>query len=195
MGGVISNIMKKVAVEKAVGMILCHDITQIIPGKFKGPAFRKGHIVQKDDIEKLKEIGKEYLYIWQPKEGEIHEDEASLRISKAVAGENIELTEAVEGKITLKSLTRGLFKVKSELLYEINSMESITIPCLPNNFKVEKGQGLSGVRIVPLAIKEEKIEKIEKLCQEKGVVFSVKKYKKFKVAIITTGNEAYKGLI
>ena len=74
--------MKKIAVEKAVGMILCHDITQIIPGKFKGPAFRRGHIVQKDDIEKLKKIGKEYLYIWQPKEGEIHEDEASLRISK-----------------------------------------------------------------------------------------------------------------
>ncbi|GAG56474.1 unnamed protein product, partial [marine sediment metagenome] len=187
--------MKKIPVEKAVGMILCHDITQIIPGKFKGPAFRRGHIVQKDDIEKLKKIGKEYLYIWLPKEGEIHEDEASLRISKAVTGENIELTEAIEGKITLKSLTRGLFKVKSELLYEINSMENITIPCLPNNFKVEKDQGLTGVRIVPLTIKEEKIEKIEKLCQKKGAVFSVKKYKKLKVAIITTGNEVYKGLI
>ena len=187
--------MKKISVEKAVGMILCHDITQIIPGKFKGPAFRRGHIVKKDDIEKLKKIGKEYLYIWQPKVGEIHEDEASLRISKAVTGENIELTEAIEGKITLKSLTRGLFKVKSELLYEINSMKNITIPCLPNNFKVEKGQGLSGVRIVPLTIKEEKIEKIKKLCQKKGVVFSVKKYKKLKVAIITTGNEVYKGLI
>ena len=187
--------MKKIPVEKAVGMMLCHDITQIIPGKFKGPAFRRGHIVQKDDIEKLKKIGKEYLYVWLPKEGEIHEDEASLRISKAVTGENIELTEAIEGKITLKSLTRGLFKVKSELLYEINSMGNITIPCLPNNFKVEEGQGLSGVRIVPLTIQEEKIKQIEELCQKKGAVFSVKKYKKLKVAIITTGNEVYKGLI
>jgi len=77
--------MKKIPVEKAVGMKLCHDITQIIPGKFKGPAFRKGHIVQKEDIEKLKKIGKEFLYIWQPEEGEIHENEASLRMSKAVA--------------------------------------------------------------------------------------------------------------
>jgi molybdenum cofactor synthesis domain-containing protein len=187
--------MKKIAVEKAVGMILCHDITQIIPGKFKGPLFRKGHIIQKEDIEKLLKIGKEYLYIWQPKKGEIHEDEASLRISKAVTGENMELTEAIEGKITLKSLTRGLFKVKSELLYEINSMENITIPCLPNNFKVEEGQGLAGVRIVPLTIQEEKIKQIEELCQKKGTVFSVKKYKKLKVAIITTGNEVYKGLI
>ncbi|MCK4240086.1 MAG: molybdopterin-binding protein, partial [Candidatus Atribacteria bacterium] len=187
--------MKKIPVEKAVGMILCHDITQIIPGKFKGPAFRKGHIVRSEDIEKLKKIGKEYLYIWQPKEGEIHENEASLRMSKAVAGENIELTEAIEGKITLKSQARGLFKVKSELLYEINSMENITIPCLPNNFKVEENQKLAGVRIVPLIIEGEKIRQIEELCQKKGAVFSVKKYKKLKVAIITTGNEVYKGLI
>jgi len=187
--------MKKIPVEKALGMKLCHDITQIIPGKFKGPAFRKGHIVQKEDIEKLKKIGKEFLYIWQPGKGEIHENEASLRMSEAVAGENIELTEAIEGKITLKSLIRGLFKVKSELLYEINSMENITIPCLPNNFRVEKGQGLSGVRIVPLVIQEEKIINIEELCQKKGKVFAVKKYKKLKVGIITTGNEVHKGLV
>jgi molybdenum cofactor synthesis domain-containing protein len=187
--------MKKIPVEKAVGIKLCHDITQIIPGKFKGPAFRKGHIVQKEDIEKLKKIGKEFLYIWQPEEGEIHENEASLRMSEVVAGENIELTEAIEGKITLKSLIRGLFKVKSELLYEINSMENITIPCLPNNFRVEKGQGLSGVRIVPLVIQEEKIINIEELCQKKGKVFAVKKYKKLKVGIITTGNEVHKGLV
>jgi hypothetical protein len=187
--------MKKIPVEKAVGMILCHDITQIIPGEFKGLAFRKGHIVREDDIEKLKKIGKEYLYIWQPKEGEIHEDEASLRMSKAVVGKSIELTEAIEGKITLKSQARGLFKVKSELLYEINSMENITISCLPNNFIVEENQKLAGVRIVPLTIEGEKIRQIEELCQKKGAVFSVKKYKKLKVAIVTTGNEVYKGLI
>ena len=58
-GGVVLNIMKKIPVEKAVGMILCHDITRIIPGKFKGRAFKKGHIIQEEDIEKLLELGKE----------------------------------------------------------------------------------------------------------------------------------------
>ncbi|RXG65713.1 molybdopterin-binding protein, partial [Candidatus Atribacteria bacterium 1244-E10-H5-B2] len=70
--------MKKVPVEKAVGMILCHDITRIIPGEFKGPAFRKGHTIQKEDVEKLLELGKEQIYIWEPKDGEVHEDEAAL---------------------------------------------------------------------------------------------------------------------
>ena len=57
-GGVTQNIMKKVPVEKAVGMILCHDITRIIPGEFKGRAFKKGHIIQKEDVEELLQLGK-----------------------------------------------------------------------------------------------------------------------------------------
>jgi molybdenum cofactor synthesis domain-containing protein len=187
--------MKKIPVAKAVGTKLCHDITQIIPGKFKGPAFRKDHIIRQEDIEKLKKIGKEYIYVWQPKQGEIHENEASLRISQAISGENIKFDEPVEGKITLKSFTKGLFEVKSKLLYKINSIENVTVPCLSNHFRVMENQSLAGVRIVPLVIPEEMIKKVEVLCQEEGAVFAVKKYKSLRVGIVTTGNEVFKGLI
>ena len=33
-----------IPVDGAVGMVLAHDITEIRPGVFKGPAFKKGHI-------------------------------------------------------------------------------------------------------------------------------------------------------
>jgi molybdenum cofactor synthesis domain-containing protein len=187
--------LKKIPVKQAVGLILSHDITQIIPGKFKGVAFRRGHKIQKEDIEKLKKLGKEFLYVWEPEEGKIHEDDASLRLVKAVSGKNIEFSKAVEGKRFLKSLIRGLFTVNSELLYEINSKQDITIPCLPNHFKVEKGQKLSGVRVIPLTVDEEIIASIEILCRKKGKAFNVKDYKKLKTGIITTGNEIYKGMV
>jgi len=184
--------MKKIPVEKAVGMILCHDITQIVPGKFKGRAFKKGHIIQKEDIEKLLELGKEQIYVWKPKIGEIHEDEAAIRIAGAVAGENIEYDEPQEGKSTLKSKEKGLLKVNSELLYKINSIKDISIASLPGNFRVERGQKLAGVRIIPLTIKEENLIQVEDLCRGKGKVFKIKKYKELKAALITTGNEIYK---
>ncbi len=187
--------MKKVPIKKAVGMKLGYDITQIIPGKFKGPLFRKGHIIRVEDLDELRKIGKEHIYVWEPKLGEIHENEASLRISKAVAGKNIELSEPVEGKITLKSTIRGLFKVKRRLLYKINSIKNITIASLPDNFEVEANQGIAGIRIVPLTIQEKSIERIEQLCQKEGSVFSVNKYHNLRVDIITTGNEVYKGLV
>jgi len=187
--------MKKIPVEKAVGMILCHDITQIIPGQFKGRAFKKGHIIQKEDIEKLLELGKEQIYVWEPKAGEIHEDEAALRIARAISGENIEYDEPKEGKSTLKSKERGLLKINSKLLYQLNSIKDISIASLPQNFVVEKGQKLAGVRIIPLTTGEENLIQMEDLCREEGKVFEIKKYRKLKAALITTGNEIYKNRI
>jgi len=184
--------MKKIPIEKAVGMILCHDITQIVPGKFKGRIFKKGHIIQQEDVEKLIKLGKEQIYIWEPIAGEIHEDEAALRIARAVSGENIGYDEPEEGKSTLKSKEKGLLKINSALLYKINSIKNISVASLPGNFKVEEGQKIAGARVIPLLIKEEKLKKIENLCLKRGKVFAVKNYKKMKAAIITNGNEIYK---
>ncbi|GAF74617.1 unnamed protein product, partial [marine sediment metagenome] len=184
--------MKKVPVEKAVGMILCHDITRIIPGEFKGRAFKKGHIIQKEDVEKLLELGKEKIYIWEPKGGEVHEDEAALSIARAVVEKNIEYDVPKEGKSTLKSKERGLFKINSTLLYQINSIKDISIASLPQNFVVERGQKLAGVRIIPMTTKEENLIQIEELCQGKEKVFEIIRYKELRAAIITTGNEIYK---
>ena len=65
--------MKLVRTEDAVGQVLCHDITQIIPGVVKDAVFRKGHIVTEEDIPVLLSVGKENLYIWEKQEGMLHE--------------------------------------------------------------------------------------------------------------------------
>ena len=70
--------MKYIKTEDAAGHVLCHDITRIIPGRFKGAAFRKGHIVAEEDIPVLLSMGKENLYVWEKKPGILHEDEAAL---------------------------------------------------------------------------------------------------------------------
>lgn len=48
--------MKKVKVEDAVGMTLCHDITAMRDG-FKGAAFKRGHIITEGDIPQSPERG------------------------------------------------------------------------------------------------------------------------------------------
>ena len=88
--------MKMIKVEDAVGCILSHDVTQIIPGEFKGRAFKKGHIIKEEDIPKLLEIGKEHIYVWEPKEGELHENDAAIRISDLVRGEGVAISEEIK---------------------------------------------------------------------------------------------------
>ena len=70
--------MKKIRTEDAVGHVLCHDITRIVKDVVKDTPFRKGHVVTEEDIPLLLSIGKEHLYIWEKKEGMLHEDEAAL---------------------------------------------------------------------------------------------------------------------
>ena len=57
--------MKLMRVQDAVGQVLCHDITQIIPGVTKDAVFRKGHIIREEDIPVLLSVGKEHIYIWE----------------------------------------------------------------------------------------------------------------------------------
>lgn len=85
--------MKMIKVQDAIGTILSHDVTQIIPGKFKGRAFKKGHIIKEEDIEKLLSIGKDHVYVWEPKEGELHENDAAKRLVNLIKGEGIALSE------------------------------------------------------------------------------------------------------
>ena len=92
--------MKKIKIEDAVGMPLCHDITEM-KGGFKGPAFKRGHILTEEDIPKLLDLGKKTVFIWEENAGEIHEEEAAIRLSIAARTENAHYTGPSEGKMQL----------------------------------------------------------------------------------------------
>ena len=74
--------IKTVKVEDAVGLKLAHDITEIRPGEFKGPAFRQGHAVCEDDLCRLQRLGKNHLYVIDLEEDEIHENEAAAILAQ-----------------------------------------------------------------------------------------------------------------
>ena len=69
--------MKKMKTEDAVGQILCHDITQIVPGVTTDAVFRKGHVIREEDIPVLLSVGKDHIYIWENNENMLHENEAA----------------------------------------------------------------------------------------------------------------------
>jgi hypothetical protein len=84
-----SRVLKKIDVTKAVGTRLAHDITEIRPGEFKGPIFRKGHRVSADDVCHLQRLGKNHLYVIDLAPDEIHENQAAAMLADALAGKGI----------------------------------------------------------------------------------------------------------
>lgn len=188
--------MSTVRVEEAVGMVLEHDLTKIVPGEFKGAAFRKGHVIKQEDIEELKSMGKNHINLLELMDGTIHENEAALRISSAISSEGIFLKGPSEGKVELKARYRGLLKINVEALNHLNEMEEIVVATIHNNTLVEAGQNLAATRIIPLTIKEEEILKVEELCKSwDGDVISVQVLKPTKIGLVVTGTEVYEGRI
>lgn len=187
---------RTIPVEEAVGMVLPHDITEIRPGEFKGPAFRKGHIIREEDIPHLKRLGKEHIYVLEMAPGELHEDEAALRLARAVAGEGVTFSEEVrEGKVTFVAAREGLFKVDVEALYRINLLGEIALTTRHGNFWVKKGEKLAGGRAIPLVVKEELLVEVERVAAESPGVLRVLPRKMSRAGLVITGNEVYYGRI
>lgn len=188
--------MKYIKTEDAVGQVLCHDITQIIPGEKKGPVFKKGHIVQKEDIPVLLSVGKEHLYVWEKREGFLHEDEAAEILRDICMGNSSELNASLpsEGKIGITAAVDGLLKINSEKLIAVNSLGQMMIATVHGNTPVHKGDKLAGTRIIPLVIEEEKMKEAQKVAGFTPIL-SILPFRETKIALVITGSEVSKGLI
>ena len=186
--------MKLVKTEEAVGQVLCHDMTQIIPGVSKGPRFRKGHIVREEDIPVLLSMGKDQLYVWEKDDTVYHENEAAEVLRQVCQGERMEASEAKEGKIELTAACDGLFRVDVERLNQINEIDQVMIATRHSNTPVKKGDKLAGTRVIPLIIKKEKMELVKERAGETPLC-EVLPYQIRKAGVVTTGNEVFYGRI
>ena len=186
--------MKEVAVEKAVGTVLAHDLTQIIPGEYKGPKFKKGHVITEKDIPVMLSMGKKHLYVLEKDDTDVHENDAALRIASKAAGNGIKLTDPAEGKIELIAETNGLLKIDRERLYQLVAQDEIMFASIHDNIVVREGEKLAGTRIIPLFVAEEVMQKAEAILAD-GPIIEIVPLKEMRVGVVTTGSEVYSGLI
>lgn len=186
--------MKEIRTEDAVGQVLCQDITQIIKDKVKGPVFRKGHIVREEDIPVLLSVGKEHLYVWEKKEGILHENEGAEILYQLCAGEGLVGSEIKEGKKEVIADCDGLLKIRSQALRNVNALGEMMIASRHGNTVVRKGDKIAGTRIIPLVIEEEKMKKAQEAVGPEPI-FSIKPFQTKKVGLVVTGSEIRKGLI
>ena len=186
---------KKVKVEEAVGMVLVHDITEVdVERGFKGRAFKKGHVIRPEDVEKLKKLGKEYIYVLELSEDEIHEDDAAKLLADALIGENLYRDEEPkEGKINIYSEVFGLFKVDVEKLFRFNMVGEPSCPTIHTNMYVKPGEKVAAVRIISLVAPKREVEEAVRIAG-KGIM-RVIPFTEKRAGMIITGNEVYSGRI
>jgi len=189
-------VLKKIKVEDAVGTELAHDITEIRPGEFKGPAFRKGHEVCNEDICHLQKLGKNHLYLIDLEDDEIHENQAAAILAAGLAGEGVNWRDKPkEGKIGLYAAMDGLLSVNTASLAAFNMVDEVMCATLHNHTLVAKGQLVAATRAIPLVMKRTPVERASAIAAQNGGVVSVRLLRKISAGLVITGNEIYHGLI
>lgn len=187
--------MKLMDTAQAEGHVLCHDITVIVKDVKKGVAFKKGHIVTKEDIPELLKLGKDHLYVWEKDDTMYHEDEAAEILRDVCMGENTVPSGAPrEGKIELSAACDGLFVVNGERLRAVNAIDEITVATRHGMTPVRAGDKLAGVRVTPLVIAKEKMARVRAAAGDTPLL-SVRPFRPMRCGVVATGSEVYYGRI
>lgn len=185
-----------IPVEQAVGKVVAHDMTEIRPGQFKGPAFKKGYIVTEEDIPHLRRLGKEHIYVLDVGPGEIHEDDAAYQLADAMAGSGVAVAgPPSEGKIALRAAYRGLMKVDVAALTEMCMIPEICCSCRHTNTVLGKGEKVADTRAIPLIIDAANLNSALDIARSAKGIFRVLPFSRPETGIVVTGNEVYSGLI
>lgn len=186
-----------VTIEEAVGHPLAHDLTEIRKDEFKGVAFKRGHVVTEDDLEHLRCIGKNNLFIIRMAEDEMHEDEAAGRLANALCGAGVSFdNEPHEGKIAITAAHDGLLKVDEDALAAFNLPGEVMCATRHSNTVVHKGDIIAATRAIPLIVARKSVEDAEEAAHTaSNRILRVLEIRKPRVSVLITGNEVYYGKI
>jgi len=185
-----------VRVEQAVGQALAHDITEIRPGEFKGPAFKKGYVVKQNDINKLIKLGKNHLYIIKGETDLLHEDEAAEALATALCGDGVYWKDQPrEGKICLLAEREGLFKVNVDALNRFNEFGEVMCATKHTYSVVKKDDQVGATRAIPLLIGRSMIDDAVRTAKDCGGILTTLPMRSVKAGVLITGNEVYDGHI
>lgn len=188
--------IKTLPVTQAVGSVLAHDITEILPGQFKGRAFRKGHIITEEDVDHLRDLGKEHLYVLELGENQVHEDDAARELARALAGPGVVVTgEPKEGKLELTAGRDGLLRVDVDALQSFNLSGEVMCATRHTHSVVRKGEVIAGTRAIPLVIARSVLDAAVAVCAASGGVLRVVPFRRTRVGVVVTGSEVYYGRI
>ena len=182
-------------IEKAVGKPLAHDITRIIPGKSKGPAFRKGHIVAVDDLPILRDMGKSAVYVFDPDSHYVHEDDAARILADSCQTGGFTFEGPSEGRVNIKARIHGLLKINMELLTHVNGSGTTVFSTVHQNTACFEGMTVAATKIIPVSMEESRFRPIVQEIKNKGPLLKLLPFSRNRIGVVVTGAEVFSGRI
>lgn len=146
-----------IPIETAEGRILGHNIA----GPDGRRALRKGNPLSAKDIERLRQLGREMVYVALLEPGDVVENEAALRIAHAAQGSGVSVSKPTTGRANLHAEILGLLRIDVDRLTQLNMCEAVTLATMPSNAVVQPGQMVATLKIIAYAIPDNIVREAE----------------------------------
>ncbi len=150
-----------VPLEQATGKILGHNIA----GPDGRRAFRKGKPLTEADIAKLRQIGRQTVFVAELEPSDIDENSAAQRIALAAQGEHLYLSKPATGRANLHSDTLGILRIDEERLMQVNLCDAVTLATVGNNSVVQPRQMVATLKIIAYGLPKNIVREAEILAQ------------------------------
>ncbi len=194
----VTSLLTSVPIKEAEGEKIAHDMTIIVPGNFKGPAFKRGQTIIAGDVCRLQQMGRMNLYLEKhplSEEEWVHEDRAAESFAELMAGPGIIYQKPPqEGKITFTAARDGLLIIDRGRLEAFNLVPGVICSTRQSFSVVSKGHQIGGTRAIPLYISCDYCQKALTILGESPLL-QVLSLKPARIGILITGTEIVQGLI
>lgn len=167
-----------------IGMIITRDQPT------EGKTYRKGHKIAPDDLVPLA-ASSQPIHAILLEEGDVPESIAVPRIAEAIRGEHTTLQPMVQGRINIRSSVRGLLRIDTSALLQLNLDPEIGIFTHYDSVAVDAETMIAGVKIAPVAMDLSRLDAA--LGALSGPIVNMLPFQPLKVVCIVT--EALQGRV
>lgn len=139
-----------VPVGEAGGALLAHTL------RAGGRVYKKGRRLDAPAVAALAEAGYREVICARLEAGDVPEDVAAARVAAAVAGAGLRPAEAFTGRCNLEATARGLAQIDVDKVLRLNRIhESVTLATVAPHARVEAGELVATVKVIPFAAPED----------------------------------------
>ena len=137
----------RIPTSSAEGTILGHSVN------LDDGTLKKGTMLTASDIERLVANNVTSIFAARLDQDDVAENEAAGQIGQVLAGQGVRVQEAARGRCNLFAEASGVVEIDARRIDQLNQLdESLTVACLRPFERVEKGQMLATVKIIPYAV-------------------------------------------
>jgi molybdenum cofactor cytidylyltransferase len=137
-----------------------------------GQRWRKGRLLTPDEVRRLSvsAASDRPVTLLIPEPGDLHEDQAALRLAAVAAGSGLVQRGPNESRVDLHAAHAGVLHVRTAALERVDRIDPLEVFTRLDGQVVETGDLVASIKVAPHIVDEALVERAERIIGASGLV-------------------------